>query len=336
MQLNNQLKTAIAAHPDVLAVLQASKPAAHWNEFTRTQFNAIAKIINKNITHEVIKNPELVEQYLVIGKLKVEKEIFGLRKKQVSDFISHLSNFSPYQVYNWISGKTLQSYWNGGEAKEIKINALLTFLKIPFSRWAEWITPAANMITPAPTIADPFFESSKASLAVVRKYYTGNYFLYYQKTDGSRLVIKTPFVLKEADNGDVLMHSVSEGHRYSGRVMGVRDGCLYINCQNLDFEEMEQYVFNIGLETKPEVLFGVSNTVSVKDRLAVGLKNILVKQPGHDDAFAAIPEVEIPFDKKYSHRSEEAVMVQYIKQSGCNIISSRSCCDMDELQWVPE
>ena len=34
----------------------------------------------------------------------------------------------------------------------------------------------------------------------------------------------------------------------------------------------------IGLETKPEVLFGVSTTVSVKERLGVALKNILVKQ----------------------------------------------------------
>ena len=111
---------------------------------------------------------------------------------------------------------------------------------------------------------------------LIKSYYLGNYFLYYQKTDGSKNIIKTPFILKENESGQIVVKSVSEGHRYSGKVMGIRDGCLYIDCQNLDFEEMEQYVFNIGLETKPQVLFGVSNTVSVKNHQAVALKNILI------------------------------------------------------------
>jgi hypothetical protein len=177
------------------------------------------------------------------------------------------------------------------------------------------------------------YEMSKASLAVVKKYYTGNYYLYYQKTDGSSNIIKTPFILKEDEHGDVIMQSVSEGHRYIGKVNGLREGCLYMDCQNLDFEEMEQYVFNIGLETKPEVLFGVSTTVSVKDRLAVALKNVLVKQKKNEPGFEQIGEVEIPFSRKYNTRSEEAVIVQYLIRSHHNVITTRSCCDLDELEY---
>jgi hypothetical protein len=328
MILNEKIKSAIELHPEVMAALYNGRPHTEWTVFTRTHFNTVAKLINKKITQEVIKSPELVERFLVIGKLKTEKEIYSLRKKSIPDFISHLNNFSPYQSYNWISGKTLQSYWNGGVAKDIKVNALLVFLQIPFSKWGEWLTGERVLSS---STEDIFFEAAKSSMAVVRKYYTGNYFLYYQKTDGSLNIIKTPFVLKEDVNGDVIMQSVSEGHRYMGRVMGVRDGCLYINCQNLDFEEVEQYVFNIGLETKPEVLFGVSNTVSVKDRLAVGLKNVLVKQKTNEPEFEKTGETEIPFSKKYDARSEEALIVQYLKKSGCNVITSRSCCDLDEL-----
>ncbi len=330
MMLNDKIKKAIEFHPQVMLALQNGKPNTDWNFFTRTHFNAVAKLINKKITQEVIKSPELVERFLVIGKLKTEKEIYSLRKKSIPDFISHLNSFSPYQAYNWISGKTLQSYWNGGVAKDIKVNALLVFLQVPFGKWGEWMNGER---APQPSAENVFFETTKSSLAVVRKYYTGNYFLYYQKTDGSPNIIKTPFVLKEDTSGDVVMQSVSEGHRYTGRVMGVRDGCIYINCQNLDFEEMEQYVFNIGLETKPEVLFGVSTTVSVKDRLAVGLKNVLVKQKTNKPGFNVIGETEIPFDKKYNERSEEAVVVHYLKQSSNNVIMSRSCCDLGEMEW---
>lgn len=329
MLLNEKVKKALEHHPQVLATLPNGKINTDWSQFTRTHFNNVAKLINKKITQEVIKNPELVERFLVIGKLKIEKEIFNLRKKSIPDFITHLNSFSPYQVYNWISGKTLQSYWNGGDAKGIKLNALFVFLQIPFSKWGEWMNGEKTVTAPS----DMFFETAKSSMAVVKKYFTGNYFLYYQKTDGSRNIVKTPFVLKEDTSGDVIIQSISEGHRYMGRVMSVRDGCLYINCQNLDFEEMEQYIFNIGLETKPEVLFGVSTTVSVKDRLAIGLKNILVKQKNIDMGFATITEKEIPFDTKYAERTEEAVIVQYLKQSGNNVIMSRNCSDLEEMEW---
>ena len=172
---------------------------------------------------------------------------------------------------------------------------------------------------------------NKSSLSIIKNYYLGNYFLYYQKTDGSKNIIKTPFILKEQENGQVIVKSVSEGHRYSGKVMGIRDGCLYINCQNLDFEEIEQYIFNIGLETKPQVLFGVSNTVSVKNRQAVALKNILVKQQTNDHGFENIQETEIPFAKKYVSQTEEATIVNYLKQSANNVITTPHCCNLRDL-----
>jgi hypothetical protein len=103
------------------------------------------------------------------------------------------------------------------------------------------------------------------------------------------------------------------------------------NCQNLDFEEIEQYIFNIGLETKPQVLFGVSNTVSVKTRQAVALKNILVKQQTNDPGFENIQETEIPFSKKYISQTEEALVVNYLKQAVNNIITTSSCCNLNDL-----
>ena len=173
---------------------------------------------------------------------------------------------------------------------------------------------------------------SRSSLSIIRSYYLGNYFLYYPKTDGSSNIIKTPFVLKEIDNGQIIVRSVSEGHRYSGKVIGIRDGCLYINCQNLDFEEMEQYVFNIGLETKPQVLFGVSTTVSVRNRRPVALKNILVKQQGEVRNFDSIPEIEISMDKKYASEEEESIIVSYFRQSTNNIITTNSCRNLDDVK----
>jgi hypothetical protein len=335
MYLSEKIKKALEGHPAIMLALKNKGQDRNWGRFTRTQFNLIARVINKQVSREVMVNTDLVEMHLIIGKQQLEKQLFSKQFQDVYDFTRYLSNLREYQVYNWISGKTLQSYWHEGEAKYIKINVLLVFLQVPFMDWDVWqkergrqVEEYGYSLSRTPLLGTG---GVKTSLSIVRTYYLGNYFLYYQKTDASKCVIKTPFIMRELENGQVVVKSVSEGHRYSGRVMGIRDGCLYINCQNLDFEEMEQYVFNIGLETKPHVLFGVSNTVSVKNRRAVALKNILVKQAGNDPGFDNIQETEIPFSRKYTTSTEEAIVVNYLKQASNNIIITPSCCSLADL-----
>jgi hypothetical protein len=340
LQISGKLKKSLESHPDILMALKNNNRDLNWSRFTRTQFNLVARIINKKITREVLRNPDLVEMNLITGKQHLEKQLFALKCQTIFDFVRYLGSLGEYRIYNWISGKTLQSYWNEGEAKYIKINALLVFLEIPFSEWNDWQKDTGRSVEPyTASLARNHFSGNgygKSSMLLVKTYYLGNYFLYYQKTDGSKNIIKTPFILKEHESGQIIVKSVSEGHRYMGRVMGIRDGCLYINCQNLDFEEMEQYVFNIGLETKPQVLFGVSNTVSVKNRQAVALKNILVKQSQNEPSFDNIPETEIPFSNKYSAQSEESIVVNYLAHSGNNIIVTPNCCNLDVLAELAE
>ena len=336
MHLSVKIKKSLEVHPEIVSALKGSNRELVWSRFTRTQFNLVAKVINKKITREVLLNPDLVEMNMITGKQHLEKQLFTLKCQTVFEFIRHLANLGEYRIFSWISGKTLQSYWNEGEAKYIKINVLLVFLEVPFADWAGW-QKESNRINEqySATLAKGHLSGngySKSSLLLIKSYYLGNYFLYYQKTDGSKNIIKTPFIIKEHENGQLVVKSVSEGHRYRGKVMGIRDGCLYINCQNLDFEEMEQYVFNIGLETKPQVLFGVSNTVSVKNRQAVALKNILIKQQRDDPSFENIPETEIPFSKTYSAMTEESLVVRYLTRSNNNIIIAPSCCNLEGLK----
>ena len=337
MYLSDKIKKAMETHPAIVPALKSKSKEVNWSRFTRTQYNLVARVINKQVSREVMVNTDLVEMHLIIGKQQLEKQLFTRHHQQVFDFVRWLGNLREYQVFNWVSGKTLQSYWNGGEAKYIKINVLLVFLQVPFRDWDAWQRERGKQgeeygysLSKVP-LSGGGMGGGKSSLSIIKTYYLGNYFLYYQKTDGSKNIIKTPFVLRESDNGQVMVKSVSEGHRYSGKVMGIRDGCLYINCQNLDFEEMEQYVFNIGLETKPQVLFGVSNTVSVKNRRAVALKNILVKQSGSDPGFENIQEAEIPFSKRYSAMTEEAMVMGYWKSATGHIIITPSCCNLSDL-----
>ncbi len=334
MLLSNKIKRAIEKNTAIKKLNLIGNFNEDWSNFTRTNFNNIAQVINKQITKAIINKPALVEQYIVVGRLKIEKDILNLRCGTIEGFIKNLSSRSEYHIYNWVSGKTLQSYWNNGYAKTVKINALLIYLQVPLNDWNNWIAEPSNRFVDKDI--STFFplklmDPEHASFSILKKYYVGNYYLYYQKTDGSEHIIKTPFVLKEHKSGQILMHSVSEGHHYSGIVMGVKDGCLYIHCQNLDFEEMEQYVFNIGLETNPEVLFGVSTTVSVKARLGVALKNVLVKQKNNIAGFENESEIEISFAKKYDAVSEESVIVSYLKNSACNIIKTQSCCNLSDL-----
>lgn len=333
MHLSQKIKKAIENH-EAFAELGGIK-SNNWSDFTRTRFNQIARIINRRISKEVLINSDLIEMYLIIGKHKMEKDMLSLRCNNLFDFLKYLGNLGEHKIFNWVSGKTLQSYWNGGAAKYIKVNSLLCFLKVPFSNWNIWLKETGHHTEAYAEGLNKLASTavlSRTSMAIIKTYYTGNYFLYYQKTDGSKNIIKTPFVIQELENGQVIIKSVSEGHRYKGKVSGIRDGCLYITNQNLDFDEMEQYVFNIGLETKPEVLFGVSTTVSVKNRQAVALKNILVKQQINDPAFENIAETQIPFDRKFSIENEESIIVQYLSKLSDNIIIVPGCCSLHEMR----
>lgn len=323
--LLDKLIYKIENNTQILPLLANINCGIDKNALTRTHFNAIAKIINKKVSLEVIKNPDLIETFLIIGKQHLEMQLLKLRLNTVTGFINYLKNLGDYRIYNWISGKTLQSYWQGGSAKYIKINVLLVFLEIPFKDWKNWLLEKPNLTN------IPEINNQKSSLTIVKRYFLGNYFLYYPKTDDSKNYIKTPFIIEENNRGEVVVQSISEGHRYVGEVTGIRDGCLYINCQNIDFEEVEQYVFNVGLETKPEVLFGVSNTVSVKNRLAVALKNVLVKQKSAEANFNAIAEIEIGANQILTPGSEEAIIINYLKNAGNAIIVTQACCNLGDM-----
>jgi len=206
MQLTKKLKTAIEEHPDIIGALKNKNRDNSWDGFTRTQFNLVAKVMNRQISKEVLVNPDLVEMNLIIGRQNIEKHLRALRSNHIYDFIKYLSALGEYRVFNWVSGKTLQSYWNGGDAKYVKVNALAVFLQIPFAEWDDWQKAPdqrGDMYNNSPRLSYPGNGFSRSSLAIVKSYYLGNYFLYYPKTDGSRNVIKTPFILKQVDNGQI-------------------------------------------------------------------------------------------------------------------------------------
>ncbi len=332
MNVSQRIKDGIQHSNLIENYIKSNGLGNRLESYTRTQFNQIANLINKRITEIVIENPDLLESGILIGLPKLDQILLKQGFKSTLDFTKYLSNRFQYRTICWISGKTLQSYWHGEKAKNMKLNVLLLYLGIDMAKWDQWrldhdILPATKSI---PDSTLDFFPIT--SLKIIRNYYLGNYYLYYQKTDHSENIIKTPFIIRENENGNIIVKSVSEGHRYLGKVLGIRDGCVYINCQNLDFEEMEQYIFNIGLETKPEVLFGVSNTVSVKSRVAVGLKNVLVKQKTEKSNFEEEPEIEIPFKKVYHKDNEESLIVKYLKHSQNNIIISHNCCSLEDLK----
>ncbi len=332
MQVNSRIKKSIENQTDIAGFV--ARAGGKWEQFTRTRFNQIAHIINKRVTSLVIENPDILESGIIIGYSKLEELLRRQGFQTTFELMRHLGSKVNYRPMNWISGKTLQSYWQGADAKNMKVNVLLLFLGIEYKFWDDWLAGSDKKAVPFPenfSAGNHTFQ--KSSIAVVRNYYLGQYFLYYQKTDNSQNIIKTPFIIKENLAGNVIVQSVSEGHRYLGKILGIRDGCLYINCQNLDFEEIEQYIFNIGLETKPEILFGVSNTVSVKNRLAVALKNVLVKQHIPIPRFEELAEIQIPFAKSYPEETEESLVVTYLKKSAhTNVIVTANCCSLDDLR----
>lgn len=316
-----RIRTAIEQHPALLAPLSEQGWGSNWKAFNRTAFDFIARRINRHVTARIVDMPHLLEEHVIIGGDQLNRLMTERQASTVGDLLQALTAMK--KPVNWISGKTLQSYWNDGLPKETRLHVLLTYLQVPQEQWEEWKQRQhVKLPIGKPARRNP-------ATALIERYFQGSYFLYYQKTDGSPLLIKAPFRIGPDHRGALMVETITEGHPYRSTSIELRDGILYIHCENQVFDEKENHIFNVGNETDPQVLFGVSNTITVKQKLAVGLRNVLIKQRR---AFTAetFREYEIPLTGTPSDE-EDQMMVRYFNQQQVNQLQSRHCCTKEVL-----
>lgn len=322
-----KIRQAIQDHPDLNEALNKAGMEIDWKKFNRTHFDFIARYINKRVTLRTQENPQLIQDKIIIGKDQLQHVMDEKKLKGEDDFLNWLVNSK--RVFNWISGKTLQSYWRNGKPKETKLNVLLTFLGVPMKLWDEWKTLSAqSSFLPG---KQGKINSKKSNQDLIRKYFLGSYYLYYSKSDLSPTLIKAPFTLAEDEQGNLVAETITEGHLYRSTLIELREGILYIHCENLVFNEKENHIFNVGNETNPEVLFGISNTISVKSKLAIGIRNVLIKQKKlfTPDTFL---EKEISLSENSKLNPEESIVKKYFLSQQTNVMSSHHCCTLEVLK----
>jgi hypothetical protein len=321
--ISQRIQKALETNEGLQEVLQANGFGLDWKKFNRTVFDFIARKINRSVSEKVIALPFLLYEKLVIGKDQLQKFLFEKKLKDEEGLLSYLAN--QRTVFPWISGKTLQSYWNNGKAKDTKINVLLVFIGVEFAKWDEWKSLKHAQVTATRLTR----KSTQQEL--IRNYFLGSYFLFYQKSDGSGTLIKAPFTIELDDTNQIIVQTITEGHLYRSSSIELRDGILYIHCENQVFNEKENHIFNVGNETNPEVLFGISNTISVKSKLAIGIRNVLVRQKKNFTPQTFV-EREILLDGFDDLTSEEETVVKYFQRNGPNLMHSESCCTMEVLK----
>ena len=329
MSLPLKIKEAIEASPELNEQLLASGMGLDWKKFNRTVFDFLARRINKKVSQRVYTFPVLLTDKLIIGKDQLQQLT---TRHNVNNEIKLLEVLREQpRPHSWISGKTLHSYWNKGKAKETKLHVLLTFLEVPPMEWDDWkssVIPASQKI-----LTSKQNRKTNTHHDLIKNYFLGSYFLYYQKSDNSRILIKAPFIIEVDERGALHAKTLTEGHPYKSTLIELRDGILYIHCENQMFDEKENHIFNVGNETNPEVLFGVSNTISVKKKMAIGLRNLLVKQKNAITE-ATFIEKEIPFDLETRLNKEEQTILNYFLKQSVNIINSQHCCQLSALNTL--
>ncbi|MBL7859204.1 MAG: hypothetical protein JNM57_16040 [Cyclobacteriaceae bacterium] len=320
-----KVKDAIEASPELNEQLLAAGLGLDWRKFNRTIFDFLARRINRKVTQLAIAQPYLISGKLIVGKDFLEHLIPEQKLSSDDAVAQHL--VEQKKLITWISGKTLHSYWNKGEAKETKLNVLLTYLNIPVMEWDDWKSPSSNShlkFTPVKTVR------KNAQQDLIKNYYLGSYHLYYQKSDNSKNLVKAPFVIGIDERGQIFAQTLTEGHPYRSSLIELRDGILYIHCENQVFDEKENHIFNVGNETNPEVLFGVSNTISVKKKQAIGIRNVLVRQKSIFTEKTFV-EKEIAFDA-VKLNDEETIVLKFFLQQTVNLINSQHCCPLSVLK----
>ncbi|NJN27058.1 MAG: hypothetical protein HC819_14315 [Cyclobacteriaceae bacterium] len=136
--ISRRIKLEIENSPVIKNITGVNGINGDWGNFTRTVFERIARKINQVTTQKVMEMPYLVKDFLLLGQDEFENIKFKYQLNNTDDFIEHLKNINNQKPYNWISGKTLQGYWNNSNAKDKKLNVLLAFLGVGMHEWDEW------------------------------------------------------------------------------------------------------------------------------------------------------------------------------------------------------
>lgn len=325
--LSPKIKTAIEADPLLTETLNDHGLGHDWKKFNRTAFELIALHINKTVSAKISASPFLLTERLIIGEDHLQNLLFDKKVKDEDALVHFIASMK--RPFHWVSGKTLHSYWNGGKPKETKLNVLLAFLGIEFSEWDSWKAFRQNGL---PGLSARVSKKT-SQLGVIKNYFLGNYFLYYQKSDSSETLIKAPFTIEKDPNDQIIVQTITEGHLYKSSLVELREGILYIHLENQFFNDKENHIFNVGNETTPEVIFGISNTITVKSKLAIGLRNVLIKQK---KPFPQNPpdEKEISLSAEINLDAEEALVRKYFLQQKINQLHSPTCCSLDVLTKI--
>ncbi len=303
-------------------VIDQKRYGENWNSYTRTVFDKIAKKINAEITAKVIQRRFLVDDLLLLGQEELENILFKNRLRNTTEFIKYLKGLNGHNTHHWISGKTLQGYWNGGNAKDKKLNVLLTFMDVDINYWDEWKLPADSIESDTSAVTGTVSHN-----ILLKSHYLGFYYRYYQKTDGNAVLIKTPLVIYCDGRDRVKVKTKTLGHAYRSSSISLRSGALYIDCENVNWDEKESHVYNVGLETDPELLSGVSITLNKRGR-ALGIKNLLMKQNVPFD-YENTPVLEIPFEQVAD--LADTRILNFFKQGNDNLINTPFMHSFEDL-----
>ncbi|MFM8832720.1 MAG: hypothetical protein ACKOEV_03660, partial [Cytophagales bacterium] len=231
-----RIRTAIEGHLQLTEDLLDNGFGTDWKKFNRTVFDFIANRINRAVTGRITSSTFLITERLIIGQDHLDNLLFDKKLKDEESLIHAIANSK--RTFHWLSGKTLHSYWHGGKAKETKLNVLLVFLGIDPAEWEEWKSARRNA---QPT---PLRAKKSVQQDVLKNYFLGNYHLYYQKSDGSNVLIKAPFVIERDANDQVVVQTITEGHLYKSSLVELREGILYIHLENQFFNDKENHIFN--------------------------------------------------------------------------------------------
>ncbi len=317
-----RIRKAVEKSPLLASQIYRGEIELGWVNFTRTVYNRIAKKINCIVTSEVITKPYLVLDMLLFGEDEFQSILFKNNLRSTEDFIAMLKSHHQQKPYSWISGKTLQAYWNNCNAKEKKLHVLLAFLGVDIDDWEEWKKTTDNGV-------ESFNKNINGSLYVIKENFSGCYYRYFQKTDKSAVLIKTPFMVSADEQEVVSIYTKTIGHKYKSNFMTIRDGAWYIECENLDWNEKESFIFNVGFQISPKLIMGVSNTLNRRGQ-ATAIKNILVRQET-PFKYPDTNGLEIPFEQKAGLSTEEKTIINYFRRSEDNIIRSINCSSLQDL-----
>lgn len=156
-------------------------------------------------------------------------------------------------------------------------------------------------------------------LEIIEKFYTGSYYLYGPAPESQGVILKTPCSISSSPEGELAFELWGRTYHFRSASMQLRKNLLYIEIENIWFDDRGMFVLSLPSSLYPEKISGIAVFIDANNR-PVGQRILLIKQQQNFEADHIPPSDQLRDNQENNLNSDDIWILDYFRQNNHNLM----------------